>query len=556
VTQATRKAFPNTFFPGTASDESAKCADVFDPALRQFRRAVRAGDPVISDPELRRRWHNARRRVTGHVLRAAAESSWPDHLVLRGSLLLKTWFGDDAREPGDIDWVVRPHSMKVNDADGVKLVDDLIRRASSPSPSGVRILADQVRVDDIWMYERAPGRRVVFPWEAPGLPIGIVQCDLVFGERLPVEPVDVTVSDGVGGVVSLRAATPELSLAWKLLWLETDTYPQGKDLYDAALLAERTTLSPELLRRVFANADLDQSLPTTDDFPLHWNVDWEAFRAEYPHVRGEARDWQERLTAALRRSRLQRCQTPTTASSDVAETTMTALPRQPEEVELELLVAALADRSPKAAHAACARLESEFVVPRGRLWTLLATASRSHTRSCVVRLLARGERIDSMTWLLNAFAIGDRPVREQVCKHLTRWGDTWPCVTPERIAAFRMALARASKDLPAELRDRLWAFVDYVDGRPPRVKRRKATQYQAAAATQASKASQLMAPVKAPLMSPLLALAKANARRTRAVRAKADAAPEPPPPPLPGCVVRRRYELPPRRRPPWRWILS
>jgi hypothetical protein len=239
---------------------------------------------------------------------------------------------------------------------------------------------------------------------------------------------------------------------------------------------------------------------------------------------------------------------------------MTALPRQLEEAELDRLLAALGDRSPKTANSACARLESEFVVPRGRLWQLLATATRRHTRSCVVRLLARGARIDSMTWLLNAFAIGDRAVREQACKHLTRWGDTWPRVTPERLAAFRVALARASKELPADLRERLWAFVDHVEGRAPRAKRRTVVLIHAPVATQASKASHLMAPVKAPVMEPLMsphiALAKAHARRALTSAAKAETRPEPPPPPLPGCVVRRRYELPPRRRAPWRWIVS
>jgi hypothetical protein len=256
---------------------------------------------------------------------------------------------------------------------------------------------------------------------------------------------------------------------------------------------------------------------------------------------------------------------------------MTALPPQSEAVELELLLAALADRSPKVARGACARLESEFVVPRERLWTLLATATRPHTRSCVVRLLARGERIDSMTWLLNAFAIGDRAVREQACRHLVRWGNAWPRVTPERVAAFRMALARASKELPAELRGRLWAFVEHAEGRPPRVKRTKrvmrakvaayrpsvprpASQASHLVAPPALQASHLLAPVKVPVMepltSPLIALAKANALRTAASVAKVDTAPEPRLSALPGCVVRRRYELPPRRWAPWRWILT
>ena len=239
---------------------------------------------------------------------------------------------------------------------------------------------------------------------------------------------------------------------------------------------------------------------------------------------------------------------------------MTALRRQSDEAELDRLLAALGDRSSKTARAACARLESEFVVPRGRLWQLLATATRRHTRSCVVRLLARGERIDSMTWLLNAIAIGDRAVREQACTHLTRWGDTRLRVTPERIAAFRMALARASKDVPPGLRERLWAFVDHVECRPPRVKRVTVAAHRPSVAPLASKVSLLVPLVKAPLMEPLMSpltwQANANVRRTSVSVARTDTAAEPPPPPFSGCVVRHRYELPPRRRAPWRWILS
>jgi hypothetical protein len=229
--------------------------------------------------------------------------------------------------------------------------------------------------------------------------------------------------------------------------------------------------------------------------------------------------------------------------------------------ELERLLAALSDRRPRVAHGACAVLEAQYVVPRELLWALLARARRSHTRACVVRLLARGERIDSMTWLLNAIALGDRAVREQACRHLMRWGEVWPPVTPQRIAEFRVALTRASATLPAPLREQLWAFVHHVDGTSPRVKQTSVAAHRASVATPASKASRLVAPVKAPvmepLMSPLMALAKASALRKAALVAKVDmVAPEPVPLRLPGCVVRRRYELPPRRRAPWRWMLS
>ena len=218
--------------------------------------------------------------------------------------------------------------MKMGDAAGVELVNELIRRTSLPAASGVRILADQVRVDESDVQARRSA--VIFPWEAPGLPVGAVQCDLVFGERLPVEPVDVNVSDGAGGVVSLHGdaeVVPGVEAA-----LAGDGFvPAGQELYDATLLAERTTLSPDLLRKVFANADCASSLPTSDDFPLQWRVDWNTFRTEYPHVPGQATDWQERLAAALRRcrsaSQAPRCQTPAAVSSDVAEKTMSVFPQ-------------------------------------------------------------------------------------------------------------------------------------------------------------------------------------------------------------------------------------
>ena len=115
-------------------------------------------------------------------------------------------------------------------------------------------------------------------------------------------------------------------------------------------------------------------------------------------------------------------------------------PQLHELAEQDRLLAALSDRRARVAHAACTVLAHDHVVPRERLWTLLATASRAHTRNCVVRLLARGERIDSMTWLLNAAAFADKAVRAQACTHLVRWGSGWPKVPPQRLAAFRVAL--------------------------------------------------------------------------------------------------------------------
>ncbi|WP_405531399.1 nucleotidyl transferase AbiEii/AbiGii toxin family protein [Streptomyces avidinii] len=151
------------------------------------------------------------------------------------------------------------------------------------------------------MDHRVPGRRLVLPWSAPGLPGGQVQLDFVFNEQLPAAPEPADVSG-----VRLRAATPELSLAWKLVWLATDMYPQGKDLYDAVLLAERCTAPYELVHTVFRESGEYFPPKAPQDTPLtleafaevKW-ADWDTFRADYPGISGSAESYAERLLTAL-----------------------------------------------------------------------------------------------------------------------------------------------------------------------------------------------------------------------------------------------------------------
>jgi hypothetical protein len=166
----------------------------------------------------------------------------------------------------------------------------------------VTLDADDIAVDDIWTYERAPGRRLVFTWHAEGLPSGTVQLDFVFDEQLPVPPTAALIPRAGGAEATLvQAATPELSLAWKLLWLATDMWPQGKDLYDAVLLAEQVTLPPGLLRPMLIRelGERDAAAFGPEAVRALEMIDWAEFRAEYPHVEGNAGTWLERLARSL-----------------------------------------------------------------------------------------------------------------------------------------------------------------------------------------------------------------------------------------------------------------
>ncbi|MER8036664.1 nucleotidyl transferase AbiEii/AbiGii toxin family protein [Streptomyces hydrogenans] len=276
---------------------------VFDPALKHFREAFRPTDDVVRDPETRARWQEARRSALDLVLAAVAGSAWADALVLRGSMLMSAWFGEDARPPKDIDFVVVPDSWRIEEPRTRAMLDGIAEAAERLA----RTLDTGIVIDDagavteyIWSYERVPGHRLVLPWTAPGLPGGQVQLDFVFHERLPRPPRPAEVAG-----VRVPAADRELSLAWKLQWLSCDMYPQAKDLYDAVLLAESCTLPLSLLETVLREADeWPGGLGTPLDLAVFEHaareVDWSAF----PDDRGtpgaeSGRSVREELTTRL-----------------------------------------------------------------------------------------------------------------------------------------------------------------------------------------------------------------------------------------------------------------
>ncbi|MFD7975731.1 nucleotidyl transferase AbiEii/AbiGii toxin family protein [Streptomyces sp. NPDC059071] len=273
-----RDGLPRTLTAGIG--DAALRHQVFDPALKHFDRAFGPGDMVIEDPALRARWQKARVAALDLVLAAVAGSPWADSLVLRGSMLMSAWFGEAARTPKDIDFVVVPETWRIEEprtADMLAGIAEAAERLAEERGTNLSISAAGAVSEYIWTYERVPGRRLVVPWTAPGLPGGQVQLDFVFQERLPTRPGPTEVAG-----VRLMAADRELSLAWKLMWLSCDMYPQAKDLYDAVLLAETCTMPLALLETVLREAD---EWPGYRNEPLNLGmfesvlgeVDWDGF---------------------------------------------------------------------------------------------------------------------------------------------------------------------------------------------------------------------------------------------------------------------------------------
>ncbi|MFB6721097.1 nucleotidyl transferase AbiEii/AbiGii toxin family protein [Kribbella sp. NPDC056345] len=287
--------YPATYLP-IAPSPGIEQRRTFDPALKQYDNAFRPGQPTFAQPERGTEWQVLRRSAIHHLLTLIATSELAEHLVLRGSITLQHWYGDQAREPGDLDFVVIPAGIGVDSPEGRGLLETVIATvAANPGPG---FKAAEVARDELWTYDdRLPGRRLVFPYEHDGLS-GTLQLDFVYNEDLPIEPERLPI-----GNVSLLTVSPELSLAWKILWLATDAYPQGKDLYDAVLLAERTDVSPLLIQQLLDNhEDARHVQGFTPSMIQEWDVDWQNFLDEYPAVEGDAESWKERLAAALRRS--------------------------------------------------------------------------------------------------------------------------------------------------------------------------------------------------------------------------------------------------------------
>lgn len=265
----------------------------------------------MTAPEQAARW-----RVIHHLLDLVNRSGLGEHLVLRGSLLMRAWFGDAAREPGDVDFLVRDASVtRYNDRVIRDKTGDFLRMVGKkPDADGVTISTRRITNAGMGNDEYAPakrqefeGRRLTFPWRGAGGKTGAVQIDIALDDAASVAPSWTPIPNPVGEPTHVWAASPAASLAWKLAWLQRDadafaatgTKAQGKDLFDAVLLAENTPLPFALFYQIVGTRSGFTSTHYEEDFPLAWEVDWEPFVLAHPFVTGTAEEWQMRLALAL-----------------------------------------------------------------------------------------------------------------------------------------------------------------------------------------------------------------------------------------------------------------
>ncbi|MBU3064948.1 nucleotidyl transferase AbiEii/AbiGii toxin family protein [Nocardia sp. NEAU-G5] len=178
-------------------------------------------------------WVAARREAIDHVLAAIAESPWSSHLVLRGSVLVKAWFGACAREPADLDFVVDYQRTRLDEPGTDEMLEDIATDAATMShrpgstvfishhPESIEPLAGDT-------FYTVSGYRLLLTWHGRGH-VGTVQIDFAVDDALhdPPELTPIPRSSLPGPPFMLRAATKRQSLAWKIAWLMADSPTLG-----------------------------------------------------------------------------------------------------------------------------------------------------------------------------------------------------------------------------------------------------------------------------------------------------------------------------------------
>ncbi len=291
------KRRPPPGYPG-AYVADVQRPDVFDPALRHLRNAFVKGAPIA--PDRAGSLALARAALLGKVLEALSRGALRESFIVRGSTAMERWFPGWARLAQDLDLIVRDPTIPP-DCDLAQRLLLSVKETVCAALAAAEVAhsAHHASVDSIWTYERAEGRRVAVPWMFRGT-LDVIQVDVVFQETVQSAP-ERTVLPGAGANEGwVWFATMAESLAWKLLWLEEDTYPQGKDLYDAVLLAGLCKLPLELLRSVFSAKGSTWAHGTETSFCRRWRIDRDTFAKQYPHLAVESEGLVEKLEELLR----------------------------------------------------------------------------------------------------------------------------------------------------------------------------------------------------------------------------------------------------------------
>jgi uncharacterized protein (TIGR02996 family) len=203
--------------------------------------------------------------------------------VLRGSTLLKRWFGEAARPAGDIDleWFQQPgwggrFTSPVEHARGLCMfaVGDHYGSPIEFVEPDIPVPSDGV---SLWEYD-TPGVRCYTGWTWTDRKLrGVLQIDIAQAGSYDLAGVATETIEFPrqwGEPARLLAYSPEMLLAAKLSWIvrhvQCKTAPEGrcfltflgepKDLFDAHLLLTQGRLRPEVFQSAFLAVAIEDKL--------------------------------------------------------------------------------------------------------------------------------------------------------------------------------------------------------------------------------------------------------------------------------------------------------
>ncbi len=147
-------------------------------------------------------------QLLDEVLSRVANLTTADKFVLRGGMLLRSWFRPGERRASDIDLVC-------NDPFDLSTITNLLLPILNGSGGDVVLDSERFRFQPIWPHTNFPGVRMMLRGTVAGARYA-THIDVTFGESLIPQPVESNITLGDGRAVRMHACRPEAILARKL----------------------------------------------------------------------------------------------------------------------------------------------------------------------------------------------------------------------------------------------------------------------------------------------------------------------------------------------------
>jgi uncharacterized protein (TIGR02996 family) len=236
----------------------------------------------------------------------------PVVLILRGSVLLRHWFGERARPAADIDLECFERIRGARGDRFTSVVDHGPALCAYAAESWERrqiafVDSDAAGDQSLWNYG-SPGERFFAGWvwsdrgESGQFQIDIAQAGSYDLKEIGIADVSLTALDG--HTFRFPAYTPEMMLAAKLSWLMRSlTQAKGanrvnaplgepKDLFDVHLLLTKSDLNADAFRKSLLAVGADDALAWNDleavfdvrrgEMMDHDFANWNEFRQRHP----------------------------------------------------------------------------------------------------------------------------------------------------------------------------------------------------------------------------------------------------------------------------------